>query len=104
VSPARGEVWRYAPVTGRAGLSTARLIVSAAAINRAEQLPVVLGLQAVDSNPGGLLAVALGEGLGWVSALSVEPVLRGRLTERVAAIEPTIMRQVDQALRAAQGL
>ena len=103
MTPARGEVWRYQPAVARPGLSTARLIVSAAAINRAEQLPVVLALHVVDDDPGGLLAVALGE-LGWASALTIEPSLRSRLVERLAVVEAETMERVDAALRAAQDL
>lgn len=103
MTPARGEVWRYATAINRPGLSTARLVVSAAAINRAEQLPVVLALHVVDTDPGGLLAVGLGEH-GWASALSIEPSLRSRLVERLAVIDPATMDRVDAALRAAQDL
>lgn len=54
-----------------------RLIISAQGINDAEH-PVVLGLQVLDRDPGGLLSIRLGP-LGWASVLTIEAVLRGRL-------------------------
>jgi mRNA-degrading endonuclease toxin of MazEF toxin-antitoxin module len=96
-------VWRYQSAITRPGQSSARLVVSAAAINRAEHLPVVLALHVVDTNPGGLLAVSLGE-LGWATALSIEPVLRSRLVERLTIVGPDTMDRIDAALRAAQDL
>jgi mRNA-degrading endonuclease toxin of MazEF toxin-antitoxin module len=103
VNPQRGEVWHYASVINRPGLSTKRLIVSAPAINRAEQLPVVLALHVYDTDPGGLLAVALAE-QGWTTALSIEPTMRSRLTERLAVVDADTMDLVDAALRTAQDL
>src|SRR5215475_9851673 len=70
VTPRRGEVWRYDPVVFRRGGSVLRLIVSAEPINRDSGLRVVLAVNVVDSDPGGLLAVADDE-LGWVSELTV---------------------------------
>jgi mRNA-degrading endonuclease toxin of MazEF toxin-antitoxin module len=103
VSPARGELWRYQPVIARPGISTLRLIVSAAGINNHSELPIVLAVQVVDTDPGGLLAVGLGE-YGWATALAIEPVMRTRLVERVAVIGPDVMESVNAALRAAQNL
>jgi mRNA-degrading endonuclease toxin of MazEF toxin-antitoxin module len=99
----RGEVWQYKSVINRPGLSTRRLIVSAPAINRSEDLPVVLALQVYDSDPGGLLAVALGE-QGWTTAMSIEPAMRSRLTERLAVVDVDTMDLVNAALRTAQDL
>jgi mRNA-degrading endonuclease toxin of MazEF toxin-antitoxin module len=99
----RGEIWRYRPVLQRPGQSTLRLIISADAINVAENLPVVLGLHIFDSDPGGLLAVYL-KPYGWASALTIEAVLRQRLVEHVHTAEPEILELVDAALRAAQEL
>ena len=99
----RGEVWRYRPVLQRPGQSTLRLIVSADAINVAEDLPVVLGLHILDSDPGGLLAVYL-EPHGWASALTIEAVLRRRLIDHVHTAKPETLELVDAALRAAQDL
>jgi hypothetical protein len=99
----RGEVWQYKSVLNRPGLSTRRLIVSAPAINRSEDLPVILALQVYDSDPGGLLAVALGE-QGWTTAMSIEPAMRSRLTERLAVIDVDTMDLVNAALRTAQDL
>ncbi len=103
MSPQHGEVWRYSSVINRPGLSTKRLIVSAPAINRAEQLPVVLALHVYNTDPGGLLAVALGE-QDWITALSVEPTMRSRLTERLAVVDADTMDPVNAALRTAQDL
>jgi mRNA-degrading endonuclease toxin of MazEF toxin-antitoxin module len=103
VTPRRGEVWRYDPVVYRRGVSVLRLIVSAEPINRDAALRVVLGVNVVDSDPGGLLAVAVDD-LGWVSALTVQPIMRSRLLERIAIATPETMEQVGTALRAAQDL
>ncbi len=99
----RGEIWHYTSVINRPGLSTKRLIVSTQAINAAEQLPVVLALHVYDTDPGGLLAVALGE-LGWTTAMSIEPAMRSRLIERLAVIDADTMDLVNAALRTAQDL
>lgn len=98
----RGEVWTYTPVLERPGQSRHRLIVSADAVNDSA-LPVCLGLLVVDSDPGGLLSVRLGE-MGWASALSIEATLRRRLGERVLVASADEMDAVDSALRAAQDL
>jgi mRNA-degrading endonuclease toxin of MazEF toxin-antitoxin module len=96
----RGEIWRYKPVLERPGQSTARLIVSADGINQVDDLPVVLGLNILASDPGTLLSVQV-EPWGWASALAVEPIIRRRLIEQVAAVSAEVMEQVDSALRAA---
>ena len=103
MTPRRGEVWRYDPVVFRPGVSVLRLIVSAEPINRDSGLRVVLAVNVVDSDPGGLLAVAVDD-LGWVSALTVQPIMRSRLLERIAITTPETMEQVGAALRAAQDL
>lgn len=99
----RGQVWRYQGALARAGQSQSRLIVSAQPINDNEELSVVLGLQVFDQDPGGLLAVSLGE-LGWTSAMTVQPVVRSRLTELLKDMPAEIMDLVDAALRTAQHL
>jgi mRNA-degrading endonuclease toxin of MazEF toxin-antitoxin module len=99
----RGEVWRYQPAVARPGQPTLRLVVSADAVNRDDQLPVVLALHLVDTDPGNLLAVRVGEH-GWARALSIEPVLRQRLVEHIGTADPDAMEQVATALRAAQDL
>lgn len=99
----RGQIWRYQPVTARPGQPTLRLIVSADAVNAAQDLPVVLGLHVVVDDPGSLLAVRAGEH-GWARALSIEPVLRRRLAEHVATLDTDTMDAVDAALRAVQDL
>ncbi|MET0187765.1 MAG: type II toxin-antitoxin system PemK/MazF family toxin [Pseudonocardia sediminis] len=98
----RGEVWTYDPVLGTPGRSRHRLIVSSDAVNVSE-LPVGLGLLVVDTDPGGLLSVRIGD-VGWASALSIEATLRRRLGERVYAASSEEMDAVDAALRAAQDL
>lgn len=99
----RGEVWRYEPVAARPGQPTLRLIVSADVINNNADLPVVLAVHLVDGDPGSLLAVRVGEH-GWARALSVEPVLRRRLVERVGVADPATMDEVADTLRAVQDL
>ena len=95
----RGEVWSYSPVLPRPGQSLLRLLVSADGLNDSP-LPVLIGLQVVDTDPENLLAVAL-EGHGWAVTTSIEPVMRRRLTERVGVIGPQEQDAVDQALKAA---
>jgi mRNA-degrading endonuclease toxin of MazEF toxin-antitoxin module len=98
----RGEVWRYQPAVSRPGQSLLRLIVSAEAINDSA-LPVILAVHIVDSDPGGLLAVPVGEH-GWASALTIEPAVRSRLVERVGEADADTMDHLSAALRAAQDL
>ncbi|MEQ3549285.1 hypothetical protein WIS52_02275 [Pseudonocardia nematodicida] len=95
----RGEVWAYRPALERPGQSLARLIVSASGINDDEGLPTVVGLKVLDSDPGGLLAVRV-DPHGWASALTIEPVLRPRLTERLGEAPGESMEQVERALTA----
>lgn len=103
MTPERGEVWRYAPAVARPGLSTLRLIVSSDGINRVEELPVVLAVHIVAEDPGGLLAVAVPPH-GWATALTIEPVLRSRLAERLDEVDAATLDNVSAALRAAQDL
>jgi mRNA-degrading endonuclease toxin of MazEF toxin-antitoxin module len=98
----RGEVWRYEPVAARPGQSTLRLIVSSDFVNEVD-LPVVLALHLVDEDPDSLLAVRVGEH-GWARAMSIEPVMRRRLVERLGAADPDTMDGVNAALRAVQDL
>ena len=95
----RGEVWRYEPVIARAGQSTLRLVVSADSINADDALPTVYVMQVVETAPGSLLAVRIGD-LGWAFALLVDRPVRKRLTDRVGAATVEEMEQVDAALRA----
>jgi mRNA-degrading endonuclease toxin of MazEF toxin-antitoxin module len=95
----RGEVWRYEPVIARAGQSTLRLVVSADSINADDALPTVYVMQVVETDPGSLLAVRIGD-LGWAFALLVDRPVRKRLTDRVGAATVEEMEQVDAALRA----
>lgn len=79
-----------------------RLIISAQGINDAEH-PVVLGLQVLDRDPGGLLSIRLGT-LGWASVLTIEAVLRSRLGALLYTATEDEMTAVSTALRAAQDL
>ena len=98
----RGEVYEYIPVIPRAGQSRMRLIISAAGINEADH-PVVLGLQVLDRDPGGLLSIRLAH-LGWASVLTIEAVLRSRLGNLIYTATDDEMESVSAALRAAQDL
>lgn len=99
----RGEVWRYRAVAARPGQPTLRLIVSADVVNANEELPVVLTLHLVDTDPDNLLAVRVGDH-GWARALSIEPAMRTRLIEHVDNADHETMEQVSNALRAVQDL
>ena len=79
-----------------------RLIISGSGVNDAEH-PVVLGLQVLEHDPGGLLSVAVGQ-LGWASVLTIEAVLRRRLGQLLYTISNDEMDAVSIALRAAQDL
>ncbi|MBV9161110.1 MAG: hypothetical protein JO309_07780 [Pseudonocardiales bacterium] len=98
----RGEVYEYIPVIPRPGQSRMRLIISAAGINEADH-PVVLGLQVLDRDPGGLLSIRLAH-LGWASVLTIEAVLRSRLGNLIYTATGEEMEAVSVALRAAQDL
>ncbi|MDQ2707641.1 MAG: hypothetical protein M3Z25_08400 [Actinomycetota bacterium] len=97
----RGEVYQYLPVLPRPGQSRARLIIRPRRQRRGP--PVVLGLQVLDRDPGGLLSIGIGE-LGWASVLTIEAVLRGRLGDRLYRATQEEMDAVSIALRAAQDL
>jgi mRNA-degrading endonuclease toxin of MazEF toxin-antitoxin module len=95
----RGEVYAYTPVLPRPGQSLLRLIVTADALNDSA-IPVVLGLQVVDHDPGSLLSVRL-EGHGWAVVTTIEQVMKRRLGERAGRIGVDEQHAVDNALRAA---
>jgi mRNA-degrading endonuclease toxin of MazEF toxin-antitoxin module len=95
----RGDLYRYEPVMSRAGQSTTRLIVSADAINTNDDLPAVYAMHVVDSDPGSLLAVRIGE-FGWAFALEIDRPLR-RLVEYLGHASTEELEQVDNAIRAA---
>lgn len=99
----RGEIWRYQPVAARPGQPILRLIVSADIVNANDQVPVVLTLHLVDTDPDSLLAVRIDD-YGWARALSIEPSMRNRLVEHVGTVEHETMEQVSNALRAVQDL
>ena len=95
----RGEVRSYKPVLERPGQSLQRLIVSADPLNDTE-LPIILGLQVIDHDPGVLLAVRL-EGHGWAMVTTIEQVIKRRLGVVAGLISPDEQRAIDNALRAA---
>lgn len=95
----RGEIWAYRPALPRPGQSLRRLVLSAAGVNDNTTLPVVIGAQVVDRDPGGLLSVRLDDH-GWLSLLTIEPVLRSRLDEHVGTATAEEMEAVDVALAA----
>lgn len=95
----RGDIYRYQPVIQREGQSNLRLIVSDDAINANGQIPTVFAMHVVADDPGGLLAVRVGE-FGWAFALEIDRPLRRRLVEKLgeATVEET--ESIDNALRA----
>jgi mRNA-degrading endonuclease toxin of MazEF toxin-antitoxin module len=98
----RGEVYEYLPVLARPGQSRMRLIISSQSINDADH-PVVLGLQVLERDPGGLLSVRIGE-LGWAPVLTIEAVLRRRLGSFIATATDEEMEAISTVLRVAQDL
>ena len=95
----RGEIHRYQPVIQREGQSNLRLVVSDDAINTNDQIPTVFAMHVVADDPGGLLAVRVGE-LGWAFALEIDRPLRRRLVEKLGEATPEEMEAIDNALRA----
>ncbi|MDN5917719.1 MAG: hypothetical protein L0I76_21915 [Pseudonocardia sp.] len=98
----RGEVWAYKPVLDRPGQSLLRLIVSADGLNDSP-IPVVLGCQVVDHDPGSLLAVRIDDH-GWAVVTTIEQVVKRRLIEVAGVTSASEQQAVDAALRAAQDL
>lgn len=96
----RGELWRYDPVVSRAGQSITRLVISSDALNRNDALPIVYVMQVVDTDPGSLLAVRVGNH-GWALATGIDRPVRKRLTERLGEATTQEMEQIDNAIRAA---
>ncbi|MCA1675670.1 MAG: hypothetical protein LC799_26990, partial [Actinobacteria bacterium] len=94
----RGEVYIYTPVLPRPGQSLLRLIVSVDALNPTE-MPVVLGLQVVDTDPGNLVAVRL-HGHGWAVTTTIEQVVKRRLGDVAGVISLEEQQAVDNTLRA----
>ncbi len=84
----------------RPGQSTTRLIVSADAINTNQDLPAIYAMHVLDSDPGSLLAVRIGE-FGWAFALEIDRPLRRRLVEYLGHASPDELEQLDNAIRAA---
>lgn len=95
----RGDLYRYEPVMARAGQSRTRLIVSADAVNANDALPAVYAMHVVDSDPGSLLAVRVGE-FGWAFAMEIDRPPRRRLVEHLGRATPDELELVDNAIRA----
>lgn len=95
----RGELWRYDPVISRAGQSITRLVISSDVLNRNDALPAVYVMQVVDTDPGSLLAVRIGNH-GWALATGIDRPVRKRLTERLGEATTQEMEQIDNAIRA----
>ncbi|MGH3811449.1 MAG: hypothetical protein ACRDUV_03190 [Pseudonocardiaceae bacterium] len=95
----RGDIYRYEPVMARAGQSSTRLIVSADAVNANDGLPTVYAMHIVDSDPGSLLAVRVGE-FGWAFAMEIDRPPRRRLVEHLGRATPDELEQIDNAIRA----
>ena len=95
----RGEVYGYTPVLPRPGQSLLRLIVSADALNDSS-IPITLGLQVVDHDPGSLLSMHL-ERHGWAVVTTIEQVMKRRLGGLAGRITTDEQHAVDNALRAA---
>jgi mRNA-degrading endonuclease toxin of MazEF toxin-antitoxin module len=99
----RGEVWRYESYVNRPGRTGLRLVISADEVNGADRIPVVLALEVLDADPGGLLSVKLDEG-SWASALSIVACQKSRMAEHVATADEATMELVSSSLRAVQAL
>jgi hypothetical protein len=63
------------------------MILSAEGINKTAELPVVIGVQILDRDQGGLLSVRI-EPHGWASMLTIEAVLRVGLMRTWAPPRP----------------
>lgn len=99
----RGDVYRYLPVIQREGQSNLRLIVSDDAINANDRIPTVFAMHLVADDPGGLLAVRVGE-FGWAFALEIDRPPRRRLVEKLGEATAEEMEAIDNALRATLNL
>ena len=95
----RGDLYRYQPVLSRAGQSNVRLVVSADVVNASTTLPAVYAMHVVDSDPGSLLAVKIGD-VGWAFAMEIDRPLRRRLVEHLGRATADELEQVDNAIRA----
>jgi mRNA-degrading endonuclease toxin of MazEF toxin-antitoxin module len=93
----RGEVWRYEPVITRPSHSTTRLVISSDAMLGTD-LPTALVLQVVETDPGSLLAVRIGEH-GWAVATTIDRPPRKRLVERLGSATSDEMDGIGNALR-----
>nr|PZM90896.1 MAG: hypothetical protein DIU77_17350 [Thermocrispum agreste] len=96
----RGDLWRYDP-KGSPRQRTV-LIVSADGISNSTRR-WVYGLDVVDSDPGDILSVRLGDGR-WVNGTSLSRLWRDWLTEQVGTVDNDVRDAVDGLLRTALDL
>lgn len=95
----RGDCWSYRPVIPRPSISTKRLIVSADALNQAENLNLVLAVHILDQDlESELLCPRIGDH-GWALVTTVERVVRSRLVEKIGEATPEELDQVTRGLR-----
>lgn len=83
----------------RPGQSLLRLILSSEGVNQLADVPMVIGAQILDHDPGGLLSVRV-EPHGWAYLLTIEAVLRRRLDEHIGTASGTEMEAVGLSLAA----
>lgn len=96
----RGDLWRYNP-KGSPRQRTV-LIVSADGISSSTRR-WVYGLDVVDSDPGDILSVRLGDGR-WVNGTSLCRLWRDWLTEQVGSVDVEVREAIDGLLRTALDL
>lgn len=86
----------------RPGRSYLRLIVSADELNRQPGQRLVRGVQVIERDPGGLLAVELS--FGWAAVMTSEVIIARRLVEHVGTVTADELEAVDVAIRAMYGV
>jgi hypothetical protein len=96
----RGEIWSYVPQGSPRHLRV--VIVSSDGINQSTR-SWLLGAPIAVDDPRDILASPV-PGHGWVSAGNLGRYYRGWLTERLGALDPPSIEQLDSALRAALDL
>ena len=110
----RGEIWWAdlpEPVGSAPGYRRPVLVVQSDAFNRSRlatvTVVVLTGNVRLVAAPGNVLVPAAASGLPRDSVANVSQLLtvnRELLTERVRALSPTLLRQVDEGLRLTLGL
>ena len=68
-------------------------------MNTNDALPAVYAMHVVDSDPGSLLAVRVGE-FGWAFAMEIDRPPRRRLVEHLGRATPDELELIDNAIRA----